>query len=77
MQASNVDAAAIQIEERVHRRVLRSSQTNMTAAGAVPVERWPYNDRADPTAHALAAIDLKLGIVESGRNAQPSRRRGW
>ena len=55
MAASDVDADAIEIEGRVHRRVLRSAQTYMTAAGPVSVERWLYKDRRDPTAHALAA----------------------
>ncbi len=64
MSASDVDADAIEIAGRVHRRVLRSTQTYMTAAGPVSVERWLYKDRSDPTAHAPAALDLKLGIVE-------------
>ena len=64
MSASDVDADAIEIDGRVHRRVLRSKQTYMTACGEVEVERWLYKDRADPTAHALAAIDARLGIVE-------------
>src|SRR5882724_9973022 len=64
MAASDVDADAVEIDGRVHRRTLRSAQTYMTAAGPVSVERWLYKDRRDPTAHALAAIDRKLGIVE-------------
>ncbi len=64
MAASDVDADAIEVEGRVCRRVLRSRQTYMTASGEVVVERWLYKDRADPTAHALAALDLRLGIVE-------------
>ena len=40
MSASDVEADAIEIAGRVHRRVLRSSQTYMTAAGPVSVERW-------------------------------------
>jgi len=64
MAASDVDADAVEIQGRVHRRTLRSAQTYMTAAGPVSVERWLYKDRRDPTAHALAALDLKLGIVE-------------
>src|SRR5258706_578452 len=54
MSASDVDADAIEIDGRVHRRVLRSAQTYMTAAGAVNVERWLYKDRRDPTADAAA-----------------------
>jgi hypothetical protein len=64
MAASDVEADAIEIEGRVHRRVLRSAQTYMTAVGPVTVQRWLYKDRRDPTAHALAALHLKLGIVD-------------
>jgi hypothetical protein len=56
MSASDVDADAVEIEGRVHRRVLRSMQTYMTAAGRVSIERWLYKDRRDPTAHVLANV---------------------
>jgi hypothetical protein len=77
MAASDVDADAIEIEGRVHRRVLRSRQTYMTAAGEVPVERWLYKDRADPTAHALAALDLRLGIVEGFWTQRAAQQASW
>jgi hypothetical protein len=38
MAASDVDADAIEIEGRVHRHVLKSPQTYMTAAGEVTAE---------------------------------------
>jgi hypothetical protein len=77
MSASDVDADAIEIEGRVHRRVLRSAQTYMTAAGPVSVERWLYKDRRDPTAHALAALDLKLGIVEGFWTTRAAEQASW
>lgn len=77
MAASDVDADAIEIEGRVHRRVLRSEQTYMTAAGPVSVERWLYKDRRDPTAHALAALDLKLGIVEGFWTQRAAEQASW
>lgn len=77
MAASDVDADAIEIEGRVHRRVLRSAQTYMTAAGPVSVERWLYKDRRDPTAHALAALDLKLGIVEGFWTQRAAEQASW
>lgn len=77
MAASDVDADAIEIEGRVHRRVLRSRQTYMTACGEVEVERWLYKDRADPTAHALAAIDLRLGIVEGFWTQRAAEQASW
>lgn len=77
MAASDVDADAIEIEGRVHRRVLRSAQTYMTAAGPVTVERWLYKDRRDPTAHALAALDRKLGILEGFWTTRAAEQASW
>jgi hypothetical protein len=77
MAASDVDADAIEIEGRVHRRVLRSTQTYMTAAGPVSVERWLYKDRRDPTAHALAALDRQLGIVEGFWTQRAAEQASW
>ena len=77
MAASDVDADAVEINGRVHRRTLRSAQTYMTAAGPVSVERWLYKDRRDPTAHALAAIDLKLGIVEGFWTQRAAEQASW
>lgn len=77
MKASDVDADAIEIEGRVHRRVLRSAQTYMTAAGEVKVERWLYKDRRDPTAHALAALDRKLGIVDGFWTQRAAEQASW
>ena len=47
MAASDVDADAIEIDGKSHRRVLRSAETYMTSAGAVRVERWLYKDLVD------------------------------
>ncbi len=77
MTASDVGADAIEIEGRVHRRVLKSAQTYMTAAGEVKVERWLYKDRRDPTAHALAAMDVKLGIVEGFWTQRAAEQASW
>lgn len=77
MAASDVDADALEIDGRTHRRVLRSRQTYMTACGEVAVERWLYKDRADPTAHALAALDLRLGIVEGFWTQRAAEQASW
>jgi hypothetical protein len=77
MAASDVEADAIEIEGRIHRRVLRSQQTYMTACGEVQVERWLYKDRADPTAHALSALDLRLGIVEGFWTQRAAQQASW
>jgi hypothetical protein len=77
MAASDVEADAIEINGVVHRRVLKSAQTYQTAAGEVSVERWLYKDRTDPTAHALAAIDRKLGIVEGYWTQRAAEQASW
>ena len=77
MAASDVDADAIEVEGRVLRRTLRSSQTYMTASGEVQVERWLYRDRSDPTAHAVAAMDLRLGIVEGFWTQRAAEQASW
>ena len=48
----DVDAPAIVIDGKVHRRVLRQSQTYETSAGKVVVERTLYKDRTDEEADA-------------------------
>ncbi len=77
MAASDVEADAIEVEGRVHRRVLRSRQTYMTACGEVQVERWLYKDRTDPTAHALSALDLRLGIIEGFWTQRAAQQASW
>lgn len=77
MRASDIDVDAIEIDGRVHRRVLRSRQTYATAIGEVEVERWLYKDRTDPTAHAVAAMDLRLGIVEGYWTTKAAKQASW
>jgi len=49
---STSTADAIEIGGKVHRRVLRQSQTYVTSAGEVVVERTLYKRTADQTAVA-------------------------
>jgi len=63
MAAHDVDAAAVEIAGKVHRRVLRAEQTYMTAAGPVTVARWLYRDRDDDSAPSLSPVELRLGII--------------
>ena len=49
----------------------------MTACGPVEVERWLYKDRADPTAHALSALDLRLGIIEGFWTTRAAEQASW
>jgi hypothetical protein len=47
MSRVDVDSEAVLIDGKTHRRVLRQSQTYMTSAGEVVVERTLYKDRSD------------------------------
>jgi hypothetical protein len=77
MAASDVDADAIEIDGVAHRRVLRSAETYITAAGSVRVERWLYKNRRDPESHAIAAMDRRLGIVEGMWTPRAAEQAAW
>ena len=63
MEGHDVDAGAIEIAGKEHRRVLRASQTYVTQAGPVVVERWLYRDREDDTTSSVSPMELRLGLV--------------
>lgn len=63
MARHDVDADAVVIAGKVHRRVLRQSQTYMTSAGEVVVERTLYKDRKDADGRCVSPMELALGIV--------------
>ena len=63
MVAHDVDAGAVEIAGTTHRRVLRASQTYMTQAGPVSVERWLYRDRGDDATPSVSPMERRLGIV--------------
>ena len=77
MSLSDVDADVIEIDGVAHRRVLRSAETYTTAAGPVRVERWLYKDRRDPEAHAIAAMDKRIGIVEGMWTPRAAEQAAW
>lgn len=60
MRDADVDAEAIEIAGKVHRRVLRSAQTYMTSAGEVTVERWLYKDRSNDEVRAVSPMEMRL-----------------
>src|SRR5258708_29735198 len=49
----------------------------MTAAGPVSVEGSRNNDRRDPTARALAALNLRLAIVEGFWTTRAAEQASW
>jgi hypothetical protein len=63
MARHDIDADAVVIAGKVHRRVLRQSQTYETAAGDVVVERTLYKDRTDEDGRCVSPMELTLGIV--------------
>ena len=63
MQRFDTDADAVVIEGKTHRRVLRRTQTYMTAAGEVTVERTLYKDRTDEDGRCVSPMELTVGVV--------------
>jgi len=63
MSKLDVDADAVLIAGKLHRRVLRQSQTYVTGAGEVVVERTLYKDRTEDEGRAVSPMELTLGIV--------------
>jgi hypothetical protein len=63
MAKLDVEDDAILIEGKVHRRVLRQSQTFMTAAGEVSVWRTLYKDRSDDEGRCVSPMELTIGVV--------------
>lgn len=72
----DVDVPAVEIGGVPHRRVLRSQQTYMTAAGPVPVMRTLYSTRHDGE-RAVAAMDFRAGIVESYFTPLAAQHAAW
>ena len=63
MAKLDIDADAIVIGGKVHRRVLRQSQTYVTSAGEVVVERTLYKDRGDEDGRCVSPMELTLGVI--------------
>lgn len=63
MARLDIDAEAVVIDGKSHRRVLRQSQTYMTSAGEVVVERTLYKDRSDDDGRCVSPLELTIGVV--------------
>jgi hypothetical protein len=72
----DVDVPAVTIDGVVHRQVLRCTQTYMTAAGPVTVERSLYSTRQEGE-RAVAAMELKAGIVEGYFTPLAAQHAAW
>jgi hypothetical protein len=77
MAAHDVDAGAVEIAGKAHRRVLRAAQTYMTTAGPVTVERWLYRDRDDDSARSVSPMELRLGIIDGFWTAKAAQQALW
>lgn len=77
MARLDVDADAVVIDGRVHRRVLRQSQTYMTSAGEVVVERTLYKDRKDEDGRCVSPMELALGIVSDFWTPRAAQQALW
>jgi hypothetical protein len=63
MERLDLDVEAVVINGKSHRRVLRQSQTYMTSAGDVVVERTLYKDRGDEEGRCVSPMELAVGVV--------------
>ncbi|HEV2042670.1 MAG TPA: hypothetical protein VGT81_21940 [Casimicrobiaceae bacterium] len=74
---ADVDAEAIAVEGIGYRRVLRASETYMTAAGPVRVERWLYKDRTDEGGLAIVPMELNAGIIGGLWTPMAAQQAAW
>lgn len=77
LSAADGETEAIEVAGRTMRRVLRSPQSYMTAAGTVTVERWLYKDRTDEAGRAVAPMELRSGIVEGFWTPEAAKQSAW
>jgi hypothetical protein len=74
---ADIDAEALVVGGVTCRRVLRGTETYLTAAGPVTVERSLYKDRSDPDARSLCPMELRTGVVEGFWTPLASKQAAW
>jgi hypothetical protein len=72
----DVDVPVVLIEGVPHRRVLRSEETYLSAAGPVRVERSLYAARRDGE-RAVSPLELRAGIVEGLWTPTAAKQAAW
>lgn len=77
LERADVDAAAIEVEGTGYRRVLRASQTYMTAAGLVAVERSLFKERGSENEPSIVPLDLQVGIIGGFWTPMAAQQAAW
>lgn len=77
MGRADIDTEAITVEGTVYRRVVRSEETYMSAAGEVRVLRTLYKDRTDEAERAIVPMELRLGVVEGYWTPEAAKQSAW
>lgn len=77
LSAANVDGSAVVYDGAVCRRVMEAEKEYMTASGPVTVRRALFKNRSDPKAHAFAALDKRIGIVDEFWTPKAAREALW
>jgi hypothetical protein len=74
---ADVDAPAVRVGTTDYRRVLGSTETYITTFGDVSVYRTLYKDRNDPLEHAVAMLDLRVGIMAGLWTPEAAKQATW
>jgi hypothetical protein len=72
----DIDSPVVEVDGVPHRRVLRCSQTYMTAAGLVSIERTLYSTRQDGE-RAVCPMELRAGVVEGYFTPVAAQNAAW
>jgi len=72
----DVDVPVVLIDGVPHRRVLRSEETYLSAAGPVRVERTLYSAR-QPGERAISPLELRAGMVEGMWTPTAAKQAAW
>jgi len=72
----DLDAPVVEIDGVPHRRVLRSTETYMTSAGPVRIERSLYSTRQEGE-RAVCPLELRAGVVEGFWTPRAAQQATW
>ena len=72
----DIDAPVVEIDGVPHRQVLRSTETYMTSAGPVRIERSLYSTRQEGE-RAVCPLELRAGVVEGFWTPRAAQQATW